>query len=165
MQRVLGIVGGLGFGALCTSFGLIDTGSGTIQVTGGNEWTPVVTGAGALAGAAVGATWFFRRHVFSFLLAGLGLLTAIVLRDHYGLQPPMVFFDLLGLPMAGVLFGTRIDGWRARTDPSPAVAVLAGFAAVLAVAVVVVTVRGPDVGGSDNCETREGATFCKLFRE
>jgi hypothetical protein len=94
---LVGSLGGLILGALVTSFGLIDLTPGEIQVAGGNEWTPVVTGAGALTGAVVGMTSFFRRHVFSFVLMGLGLVVAVVLRDEYLLQPPIVFVDLLGI--------------------------------------------------------------------
>jgi len=41
-----GVLLGAAIGALCTSFGLIDTSLGQIAVYGGNEWTPFVTGLG-----------------------------------------------------------------------------------------------------------------------
>lgn len=162
MQKVLGIIGGLVLGALCASFGLIETGFADVRFTTGNEWTPIVSAAGALAGGVLGSTAFFRSHVFSFLLAGLGLLTAIVIRDRYRLQPPAVFLDLFGFPFLGAAIGSRIDAWRARTGPRPSVVVLAGCAAVLGVAVIAVTVRGSEVTGSDDCEVRDGVTFCEL---
>lgn len=44
------VFGGLA-GALLSSFGLIDTSGGELALSGGNEWTPVVTGIGMIAGA------------------------------------------------------------------------------------------------------------------
>ena len=118
-----GVLLGAAIGALCTSFGLIDTSLGQIAVYGGNEWTPFVTGLGTLIGATVGATPFFRHHIFSFVLTALGLILAIAFRDRYLLQPPAVFLDLFGIPLIGTLLGVFLDRWR-RREKSPAVVAL-----------------------------------------
>jgi hypothetical protein len=147
-------------------FGLIDLTLGEIQVAGGNEWTPVVTGAGALTGVVVGATSFFRRHVFSFLLMGLGLVAAVVLRDEYLLQPPIVFVDLLGIPLIGIGIGAWLDNWRDRKEPHSSTVVLVGFGFILGVAAFMVAMQGLSGGMvSNNCETAAGVSHCKLFPE
>lgn len=128
MRVFAGVVVGAALGALSTSFGLIDTTFGELSLGYGNEWTPVVTGTGIIAGGAVGATSFFRRHVFAFLLFGIGLLIAIAIRDEFLLQPPVVFFNLLGIPLAGAVIGVLLDYWRDRTRPRPTTTVLVGLA-------------------------------------
>jgi hypothetical protein len=166
MLTAISSLGGLLLGALVTSFGLIDLTLGEIQVAGGNEWTPVVTGAGALTGVVVGATSFFRRHVFSFLLMGLGLVAAVVLRDEYLLQPPIVFVDLLGIPLIGIGIGAWLDNWRDRKERHSSTVVLVGFGFILGVAAFMVAMQGLSGGMvSNNCETAAGVSHCKLFPE
>lgn len=163
---VVGSLGGLLLGPLVTSFGLIHLTPSEVQVADGNEWTPVVTGAGALTGAVVGMTSFFRRHVFSFLLMGLGLVAAVVLRDEYLLQPPIVFVDLFGIPLIGIGIGTWLDNWRDRNEPHTSTVVLIGFGLVLCVAAFTVAMQG--LSGRivlKDCETSGSATHCKLFPE
>lgn len=93
-------------GVLFTTMGLIDTRLG-LEVSGGNEATPVVILCGAVVGALLGATVLAR---WPLLLAGLllGLASAIWLRDNAAtppVQPPWVFVLLFGLPLAGAATG------------------------------------------------------------
>ena len=103
VTTLLAILLGAATGALFTSFGLIEF-HPRLYFGGGNEWTPLVTGGGATIGAALGASAWFRKHWTTVLGAALGMLVAILIRDEYMLQPPVVFLDLFGLPLfaAGV---------------------------------------------------------------
>jgi hypothetical protein len=117
VAKLAGILAGAAFGALFTSFGLIDTTLGGMTIAGGNEWTPLVSGGGAVIGAVLGATAFFRRYAIAFVLAGVGMVLAILVRDEWALQPPLVFVDLFGIPAVGALIGWGLDTLRRRGLP------------------------------------------------
>ena len=150
MRKAAGILLGAALGVLCTSFGLIDLTPGYINLAGGNEWTPWLTGGGAVAGAIIGGTSIFRRRTLAALLLGLGLTIAIALRDHYMLQPPAVFFDLFGLALLGAILGALLDRWREKSNARPGViAMIGGMAIAIAVVVVFLASSG---SGSGNCQ-------------
>ena len=163
MRIAAGILLGAALGALATSFGLIDTTLSWVSFSGGNEWTPVVTGVGVVAGAVVGSTEFFRRHAFSFVLFGPALMLAIALRDHYGLQPPIVFLALFGLPLLGAAAGIPLDKWRRHSDPAPVAVVLVGGTIVALMAgmtwIFLLRAPGPHVS---SCVRKGEITHCRL---
>lgn len=70
-----------------TSFGLIDTSGGEVAVTGGNEWTPLVTGLGFIAGAFLLSLVPTRGRLPVSVGAVVGLSLAIVFRDQIQLGP------------------------------------------------------------------------------
>jgi hypothetical protein len=155
-----GILLGAAIGTLFTSFGNVDTSLGQIAFGGGNEWTPLVTGIGTVIGATVGATPFFRHHIFSFLLSGLGLIMAIAIRDRYLLQPPLVFLNIFGIPLLGALLGVFFDRWRSR-DKTPAVVALVGltFVAVIGATSFAMARSNPQL---TECKTLGNVTRCEL---
>jgi len=155
-----GVLLGAAIGALCTSFGLIDTSLGQIAVYGGNEWTPLVAGLGTLIGATVGATPFFRHHIFSFVLTALGLILAIAFRDRYLLQPPLVFLNIFGIPLLGALLGVFFDRWRSR-DKTPAVVALVGLTFVVVIGATSFAVARSNPQLTD-CKTVGNFTRCEL---
>lgn len=80
------VFGGL-VGAVMTSLGLIDTSGGEVTVTGGNEWTPLVTGLGFIAGAFLLSHGPTRRRLPACVGAVVALSLAIVFRDQIQLGP------------------------------------------------------------------------------
>lgn len=144
MTKAAALVLGAMVGTLMTSFGLIDTQPGGIGLSGGNEWTPVVTGGGTLLGAMLFALPLIRRHLVIPVMAALTLIAAVLLRDRVQLGPiggfdpaPLAEFSphrppsdvqiitlMLGAPSIGALVGLAMDRWvirplRSRTLKSP----------------------------------------------
>ena len=97
---------------------------------------------------------------------GLGLVTAVLLRDEYRLQPPVLFVDIFGLPLIGIAIGTVLDRWRANSTRRPSTVMFVGSALALGVAPFTIAVLGlGDRSTADNCETVGGVTRCELFWE
>ena len=163
MRVIGGILLGAAIGALWTSFGLVEiTSSGVSVGGGGNEWTPFVTGGATLFGAGVGATAFFRRHLFAALFLGLGMVVAIALRDHYQLQPPSVFFNLFGIPALAAAAGVWLDDRRNKRPTSTAsnIGIAVSAIVIACVAVIAISHIGRD---TSVCRSRGAFTVCNQF--
>lgn len=90
------------------TMGLLDTHAGELRIGEGNEATVPTLVAGAVMGAALGAT-ILRNWPLSIIGAILGLISGIWLRDNLTwsyVQPPWVFLLILGLPALGGAIGT-----------------------------------------------------------